>query len=389
MSYSVKDYAEFVVSAAKKNVGPIIRTVTGEPSFGSPWLFALVVLGLFRTAWSRQRLCIDGLLVVYALVFVLVLLTVQALWFRYFYAVLATMLFWAAKGADEVRDWSQATIRSIAGRNTFATAAGEGLKWLALLLVLLVSLRNVPYVSQFHESLNRERKEAGLWLARQAPGHKWVMDMNLQVAYYAGADLMYLPYADSDLALRYVVKRNPDYIVLTGGATRGNPYTVTWFQEGIPSRTHISLRPAPTGGEHIRSIAGHLRPRRRTESRARFPNFLRSSTTALTLLSPQDDQAMLNYVALGVFAAMLAAGQVFFKYAASSMTNKPVADGFLELAQTPTFYAAVALYGAATLLWVWILSRVPLSQAYQWVALAMSAVPIRAVVVFHERFDSS
>jgi drug/metabolite transporter (DMT)-like permease len=98
---------------------------------------------------------------------------------------------------------------------------------------------------------------------------------------------------------------------------------------------------------------------------------------------------MLNYVALGVFAAMLAAGQVFFKYAASSLKNKPVVDGFLELAQTPTFYAAVALYGAATLLWVWILSRVPLSQAYPWVALAMSAVPILAVVVFHERFDSS
>jgi drug/metabolite transporter (DMT)-like permease len=98
---------------------------------------------------------------------------------------------------------------------------------------------------------------------------------------------------------------------------------------------------------------------------------------------------MLNYVALGIFASVLAAGQVFFKFSASALKDKPVAEGFVELAQTPTFYAGVTLYGAATLLWVWILSRVPLSQAYPWVALAMSAVPILAVVVFDERFDSS
>jgi len=98
---------------------------------------------------------------------------------------------------------------------------------------------------------------------------------------------------------------------------------------------------------------------------------------------------MLNYVALGIFASVLAGGQVFFKYSASAFKGRPVADGFLELAQTPAFYAGVTLYGVATLLWVWILSRVPLSQAYPWVALAMSAVPILAVALFHERFDSS
>ena len=98
---------------------------------------------------------------------------------------------------------------------------------------------------------------------------------------------------------------------------------------------------------------------------------------------------MLNYVALGIFALVLAAGQVFFKYSASALKGRPVTDGFIELAQSPAFYAGVTLYGAATLLWVWILSRVPLSQAYPWVALAMSAVPILAVIFFHERFDSS
>ena len=100
-------------------------------------------------------------------------------------------------------------------------------------------------------------------------------------------------------------------------------------------------------------------------------------------------EGMLNYVALGIFVVVLAAGQVFFKFAASALKNKPVTEGFIALAQTSTFYVAVTLYGAATLLWVWILSRVPLSQAYPWVALAMSAVPILAVFVFDERINST
>jgi drug/metabolite transporter (DMT)-like permease len=98
---------------------------------------------------------------------------------------------------------------------------------------------------------------------------------------------------------------------------------------------------------------------------------------------------MSNYIALGIFAAVLATGQVFFKYAAAAFKNKSVTEGLFTLAQTPTFYVAVTLYAAATLLWVWILSRVPLSQAYPWVALATSTVPVLAVFLFNERFDSS
>jgi hypothetical protein len=76
--------------------------------------------------------------------------------------------------------------------------------------VLLVGFRNLPYVSQFGESLSRERRRRTLAFTagtRTQVGH----GHELQVAYYAGADLMYLPYAESDVALRYVAKRNPLY----------------------------------------------------------------------------------------------------------------------------------------------------------------------------------
>jgi 4-amino-4-deoxy-L-arabinose transferase-like glycosyltransferase len=252
-SYSLKDYAGFVVTAAKRNVSPIARTVASDASLGSPFLFALVVLGVFGTAWSRQRLFLDGLLVVYALMFVLVLSTVQELWFRYFYAILGMLLFWAAKGAEELRAWGEATLRSIVDREALAKAAGEGLKWLAVLLVLVLSFRYISSVDQFEESLKPQRKEAGLWLARQEPANKWVMAFDLQVAYHAGADLMFLPYADSELALRYIAKRKPDYIVLIGRSPGGLPYTGRWFSERIPSPSaRLVYDEARPGGEHIK-----------------------------------------------------------------------------------------------------------------------------------------
>jgi hypothetical protein len=37
-------------------------------------------------------------------------------------------------------------------------------------------------------------------------------------------------------------------------------------------------------------------------------------------------------------------------------------------------YAALALYGFSTLLWIWILSRASLMQAYPWVAANMAIV---------------
>jgi drug/metabolite transporter (DMT)-like permease len=98
---------------------------------------------------------------------------------------------------------------------------------------------------------------------------------------------------------------------------------------------------------------------------------------------------MLNYAALVFFTLVLTSGQVFFKLAAPAFIGKPLALGVLELARTPAFYAGITLYGAATLLWVWILSRVPLSQAYPWVAIATVAVPLLASQMFDERVNAS
>ena len=94
---------------------------------------------------------------------------------------------------------------------------------------------------------------------------------------------------------------------------------------------------------------------------------------------------MIKVASLIVFTFTLAIGQVLFKKAGLAMRGVPARDGLLAVAREPALYGALALYGGAVLLWIWILSRVPLSQAYPWVALGVAIVPFLGRCLYGER----
>jgi drug/metabolite transporter (DMT)-like permease len=84
------------------------------------------------------------------------------------------------------------------------------------------------------------------------------------------------------------------------------------------------------------------------------------------------------------FPAAMAAGQILFKRAALQIA--PGADGswLIEVARLPAMWVALALYAGATLLWVRILTTIPLSRAYPFAALAFVLVPAASYLFFHE-----
>lgn len=92
----------------------------------------------------------------------------------------------------------------------------------------------------------------------------------------------------------------------------------------------------------------------------------------------------INLVMLSGFALLLAAGQFMFKFAAQSSPSLSSLQGFVGLALSPWLWIALTLYGTATLLWIFILQRVPLSLAYPFSALGFVIVPVVAWLVFHE-----
>ena len=58
-----------------------------------------------------------------------------------------------------------------------------------------------------------------------------------------------------------------------------------------------------------------------------------------------------------------------------------------SLLVNPYFWIALFIYGAATVLWVFTLSRVPLSRAMPFVALTFAIVPVVSVVALGEKLN--
>jgi multidrug transporter EmrE-like cation transporter len=96
-------------------------------------------------------------------------------------------------------------------------------------------------------------------------------------------------------------------------------------------------------------------------------------------------QKFINILSLAIFTATLATGQVMFKQVGLTIRGRPPLDSALDILSHHVFYLALSLYAFSTLLWIWILSRVPLSQAYPWVAIGIAIVPLLGWYVFDER----
>ena len=91
-------------------------------------------------------------------------------------------------------------------------------------------------------------------------------------------------------------------------------------------------------------------------------------------------------VCLVLYAFGMATGQILFKVAADGTAGS---RGFLpSLLANPSFWVAVALYGVLTVLWVWLLTKVPLVYAYPFATLAFVFTPLLAHLVLREGFGA-
>ena len=81
--------------------------------------------------------------------------------------------------------------------------------------------------------------------------------------------------------------------------------------------------------------------------------------------------------------ALMATGQMLFKYGSSGKSITGIMD-IIRLFFSPVVFCALCLYAATTGLWLYILSRVPLSFAYPIQALAFPLVLLASMLIFKE-----
>jgi drug/metabolite transporter (DMT)-like permease len=101
----------------------------------------------------------------------------------------------------------------------------------------------------------------------------------------------------------------------------------------------------------------------------------------------KDSLTLAQIAWLTTYAAGMTGGQLLFKLSAQRLGSSGVGGRLMQLAENPYFYAALALYCALAVLWVWILTFTPLSRAYPFVALAFAITPLLGSWMFGELID--
>ncbi|CAN7559141.1 hypothetical protein LJR225_004103 [Phenylobacterium sp. LjRoot225] len=92
-----------------------------------------------------------------------------------------------------------------------------------------------------------------------------------------------------------------------------------------------------------------------------------------------------GWVAPLACVGVISAGQLLFKLASGHLDfRRPLAD----LQGLAILGAALALYGAATLVWVMILKHAPLSRIYPLMALSFVLTPLGGMVLLKEPISS-
>jgi len=236
-SYTPYDLIKYVLRGAPQNLRTIFYENVNSQSEGAPVLFLLVFMGWMRSAWNRQRVVNEVILFTTCLMMVLSLLTLRGDYSaRFFYSLMGPLLLWAGKGARELHCWCCETLASLPVPENIPRLTARAVQWIFVLSMMAMSLKGVQREGEFLDASRTEGKLAGEWLAKYSSGPKWVMDESLIPAYYAGAALMYLPFATSDVALRYISEKKPDFIVLLEYRKRSRPYLAQWFDDGIPDQ---------------------------------------------------------------------------------------------------------------------------------------------------------
>lgn len=92
----------------------------------------------------------------------------------------------------------------------------------------------------------------------------------------------------------------------------------------------------------------------------------------------------LYFFLLLVCVVAVSVAQILFKQLGVLLKNT---SGTFDLNIWLVSFSSVALYGGATLLWIYLLTNVPLNKAYPFMALCYVLVPLMAFLFFGEQLS--
>jgi drug/metabolite transporter (DMT)-like permease len=94
--------------------------------------------------------------------------------------------------------------------------------------------------------------------------------------------------------------------------------------------------------------------------------------------------SLVNFVLILLNTFILVAGQFLWKYGMMKTTFKLDLLSIIKILFSPFIFSGLVMYGFATILWLFILSRVPLSIAYPVQSIAYVLAVFGAYFIFNE-----
>ena len=239
-SISLPHRLKLFVKQAKNNVPSLLRGL-GSAELGQPMLAILVGLGLFGTAWSRARLRDE----LPFLVLVALSTTFYLMWpwilDRYLFIYMGPGLIWAGLGLDRLWSWARETADHLGAPALPALTLKTGVSMSAAALVVAMSavgVRNADELSQSWQPERTDQLAIGRWLRSQQSGAR-VMDSFSAAAFYSGAVLADLPWADGPTAVQYLERKQPSFVIVHQSQVNARSYLQDWFDR-IPDE-HLTL----------------------------------------------------------------------------------------------------------------------------------------------------
>jgi 4-amino-4-deoxy-L-arabinose transferase-like glycosyltransferase len=240
--YNLRTTLRFVKLAARDNARSLVHDLFEESSSGGFMLVALVVMGLFGSAWNRKRAAQEAAVLAFlALLFVPLLTLVDYFNTRYILPFLFVLIIWAANGVAELAGWTRKTVSSLGLDNRmYAEMTSRLIPFASAAVLLALAWGAIGHVDNFRKG-DSTLKAAGLYLKGHFPAGFTVMDTDGLIAYYSGGIYRPFPYASENTALRYIAAKSINVLVLRhNNPETSNPYYQSWVSAGIPD-SHASL----------------------------------------------------------------------------------------------------------------------------------------------------
>lgn len=178
-----------------------------------PLFFLLAGLGLFRKVWTPERARQE----IYLMLFLLSTLvgyaaTIQVT--RFNVPLLPIMLCWSAKGLLELENWLVESAPKVFRKTNHKLIKHPKLLKAALLAFVLLTMWPVSIYRMKEARQSWYVQPVTAWVQEHSDATPLIMSDTPQIAFYAQAQNLYVPFEEYQTVIDYANRREVDYIII-------------------------------------------------------------------------------------------------------------------------------------------------------------------------------